>query len=205
MKGLFISRFCPIFKNMMKRYFRKALAPIVIAAHLAMAPNAFAVKEDIILDDLFATLQEVQDQGDVARIVSEIWSRWSTHPDDESITSRLNRGVTMMNQGDYVHAEALFTDIIALDPDFAEAWNKRATLYYIQGNLAASRADIAQTLAIEPRHFGALAGLGLIELHLGNDEAALQAYQAAIDINPHMSEVTGIIEKLQEKLRGLAL
>ena len=205
MTGLFILRFCPIYKIMMRRYFRKAFAPIVIAAHLALSPNAFAIKEDIILDDLFATLQEVQDQGDVARIVAEIWSRWSTHPEDESITSRLNRGVTMMNQGDYVHAEALFTDIIALDPDFAEAWNKRATLYYIQGNLAASRADIAQTLALEPRHFGALAGLGLIELSYGRYDEALRAYEQAAAVNPHMAQANEMIKSLREKLRGIAL
>ena len=186
---------------------RKA-ALLILAGFLSVSQpfhSASADQSDPTLAILFDNLKELSDPGDINRITSEIWSRWSTHATDDALTKRLNRGVIMMNQGDYVHAEALFTDIIEDDPAFSEAWNKRATLYFLTGRFDKSRFDIAQTLAIEPRHFGALAGLGLIELHLGNDEAALQAYQAAIDINPHMSEVTGIIEKLQEKLRGLAL
>ena len=111
----------------------------------------------------------------------------------------------MMNQGDYIHAEGIFTDIIAEDPNFAEAWNRRATLYFIMGQFGKSRADIAQTLAIEPRHFGALAGLGLIEMHLQNYEAALLAYEEAAAIHPHMGEVNDIIARLQDKVKGLAL
>lgn len=187
---------------------RRKTALVMLAALLTMSqpyPMASADQSDPTLAILFDNLKELSDPGDINRITSEIWSRWSTHATNEALTKRLNRGVIMMNQGDYVHAEALFTDIIEDDPAFSEAWNKRATLYFLTGRFDKSRGDIAQTLAIEPRHFGALAGLGLIELHLGNDEAALRAYQAAIDINPHMSEVTDIIKKLQENLRGLAL
>ena len=187
---------------------RRKTALVMLAALLTIGqpyPMASADQSDPTLAILFDNLKELSDPGDINRITSEIWSRWSTHATNDALTKRLNRGVIMMNQGDYVHAEALFTDIIEDDPAFSEAWNKRATLYFLTGRFDESRGDIAQTLAIEPRHFGALAGLGLIELHLGNDEAALRAYQAAIDINPHMSEVTDIIEKLQENLRGLAL
>lgn len=196
--------------NRKKRQFKWIGKAAFIAAtsFALMSQPAFiaqADQSDPTLEILFDNLKELSDPGDVARITSEIWSRWSTHATNDSLTKRLNRGVIMMNQGDYVHAEALFTDIIADDPLFSEAWNKRATLYFVTGKLQQSRADIAQTLAIEPRHFGALAGLGLVELHLGNDEAALRAYQAAIDINPHMPDVTQIIEQLQEKLQGLAL
>lgn len=187
---------------------RRKTALVMLAALLTIGqPNSMASADqsDPTLAILFDNLKELSDPGDINRITSEIWSRWSTHATNDALTKRLNRGVIMMNQGDYVHAEALFTDIIEDDPAFSEAWNKRATLYFLTGRFDKSRGDIAQTLAIEPRHFGALAGLGLIELHLGNDEAALRAYQAAIEINPHMSEVTDIIEKLQENLRGLAL
>ena len=187
---------------------RRKTALVMLAALLTIGQPysmANADQSDPTLAILFDNLKELSDPGDINRITSEIWSRWSTHATNDALTKRLNRGVIMMNQGDYVHAEALFTDIIEDDPAFSEAWNKRATLYFLTGRFDKSRGDIAQTLAIEPRHFGALAGLGLIELHLGNDEAALRAYQAAIEINPHMSEVTDIIEKLQENLRGLAL
>ena len=186
---------------------RKTALAMVTALCLIGQPVclAHADQSDPTLAILFDNLKELTDPGDVNRITSEIWSRWSTHATNDVLTKRLNRGVIMMNQGDYVHAEALFSDIIEDDPLFSEAWNKRATLYFVTGDLQKSRADIAQTLAIEPRHFGALAGLGLVELHLGNDEAALRAYQAAIEINPHMTDVSEIIDQLQEKLRGLAL
>ena len=186
---------------------RKTAFALLASACLLSQPIGVvqADQNDPTLSILFDNLRELKDPGDINRITSEIWSRWSTHPTNEALTKRLNRGVIMMNQGDYVHAEALFSDIIDDDPLFSEAWNKRATLYFITGNLQKSRADIAQTLAVEPRHFGALAGLGLVELHLGNDEAALRAYQAAIEINPHMKDVIEIIDNLQEKLQGLAL
>ena len=189
----------------MRKIAKHLTASILLVTQLGYGNFAMAQPQDIILDDLFITLQEIDDQGDAARIVSEIWARWSTHPEEESITSRLNRGVDMMNQGDFVHAEALFTDIITQDPTFAEAWNKRATLYYFQGKLDLSRSDIAQTLLLEPRHFGALSGLGMIELSLGNYEQALRAYQQAVAINPHMPQADDIIESLREKLRGIAL
>ena len=185
----------------MRRLF--VTSALVISLHHAVP--ALAQTDDAVLDNLFSTLQELDDKGDVSRIVAEIWTRWSTHPSEQSITARLNRGVAMMNQGDYVHAEGLFSDIIAEDPAFAEAWNKRATLYYIQGKFAESRYDIAQTLIREPRHFGALSGLGLIELSSGNYEAALRAYEQAAEVNPHMTQANEMIKTLSEKLRGLAL
>lgn len=111
----------------------------------------------------------------------------------------------MMNQGDYVHAELLFSNIISEDPEFAEAYNKRATLFYIQGKLSQSKSDIAQTLALEPRHFGALAGLGMIEMAQGNLAAAKQAYEEALAVNPHMLNAVQIVRELDEKLQGLAL
>ena len=161
--------------------------------------------DDVILDGLFSSLQQSSDQSDIQRLTAEIWSIWSTHPTQDSLTSRLARGVSMMNQGDYVHAEGLFSDIIQEDPTFAEAWNKRATLYYITGRYAKSQSDIAKTLEIEPRHFGALSGLALIEMSYENHARALQAYEAAAAVHPHMPQVNEMIKMLNEKLRGIAL
>ena len=189
----------------MKRFLTTIIVRALLVAHLGLSSTVMADEGTPILDGLFASLQQAQDAGDAARITSEIWTRWSTHPSDETITARLNRGVTMMNQGDFVHAEALFSDIIAEDPSFPEAWNKRATLYYIQGKRDASRYDIAQTLILEPRHFGALSGLGMIELSAGNYAQALRAYEEAVAVNPHMAQANEMIETLKEKLRGIAL
>lgn len=177
--------------------------PSLIAISLAGAAPAMA--DDLVLDSLFSSLQEVEDAGDANRLISEIWARWSTHPTQDSLTNRLRRGTSMMNQGDYVHAELLFSNIISEDPEFAEAYNKRATLFYIQGKLSQSKSDIAQTLALEPRHFGALAGLGMIEMAQGNLAAAKQAYEEALAVNPHMLNAVQIVRELDEKLQGLAL
>lgn len=181
------------------------IAAPLLAICLNQAVMTSAVAEDLVLDSLFDSLQETQDAGDAQRLTSEIWSRWSTHPTQETLTSRLQRGASMMSQGDYVHAEAIFSKIIEEDPAFAEAWNKRATLYYLQGQISKSRADIAQTLLLEPRHFGALAGLGMIELSVGNLQGALLAYEQAVAVNPHMTDAVQIIDQLVEKLRGVAL
>ena len=181
------------------------IAAPLVAICLSQAVLSSAIAEDLVLDSLFTSLQETQDAGDAQRLTSEIWSRWSTHPTEETLTSRLQRGASMMSQGDYVHAEAIFSNIIDEDPAFAEAWNKRATIYYIQGKIALSRADIAQTLLLEPRHFGALAGLGMIELSLGNLQGALRAYEQAVSVNPHMTDAIDIIKQLKEQLRGVAL
>lgn len=194
----------------MRRFLRHVTIATLLVASLGIPVPSFAqgadkTPNDVVLDNLFTSLQELEDKGDISRIVAEIWTRWSTHPSEQSITTRLNRGVAMMNQGDYVHAEGLFSDIIKEDPAFAEAWNKRATLYFIQGKLELSRYDIAQTLLLEPRHFGALSGLGLIELSLGNYEAALLAYEQAAAVNPHMPQANEMIKTLTEKLRGIAL
>ncbi len=187
----------------MRQFLRHIAISTMLVTSLGLSMPVFAEKmicrQMMVLDNLFTSLQELDDQGDVSRIVAEIWTRWSTHPSEQSITARLNRGVAMMNQGDYVHAEGLFSDIIAEDPNFAEAWNKRATLYYIQGKFAESRYDIAQTLIREPRHFGALSGLGLIELSSGNYEAALRAYEQAAEVNPHMTQANEMIKTLNEK------
>jgi len=189
----------------MKYFLRHKIIPACLAMGVLVSTATTCLAEDIILDDLFSSLQEVTDKGDADRIVTEIWAHWTNHPTDVALTDRLIRGTAMMNQGDFVHAEVIFTDIITEDPTYAEAWNKRATLFYAQGKHARSKADIAQTLSLEPRHFGALAGLGMIELSAGNYEAALQAYEQAVEVNPHMTQASAIIEKLSSKLRGVAL
>ena len=189
----------------MRQLLRSIIATALLLGQLGVSQAVIADEGSPILDGLFASLQQVQDAGDAARITSEIWTRWSTHPSDDTITARLNRGVAMMNQSDFIHAEAIFTDIITQDPLFAEAWNKRATLYYIQGKTDASRHDIAQTLLLEPRHFGALSGLGHLELSAGNYDKALLAYEQALAVNPHLDQANEMIEGLREKLRGIAL
>ena len=96
----------------------------------------------------------------------------------------------------------LLDAVIKLRPDYVEAWNRRATLYYMQNDYARSLADIAQVLAREPRHFGALAGLGMIMQDLGEDKRALEAFRKALAVNPHLEKVPDLVKTLSDKVEG---
>jgi len=96
----------------------------------------------------------------------------------------------------------LLDAVVKLRPDYVEAWNRRATLYYLQNDYAHSLADIQQVLVREPRHFGALAGLGMIMRDLGDDKRALDAFRKALAINPHLEKVPELVKTLSEKVEG---
>jgi tetratricopeptide (TPR) repeat protein len=111
----------------------------------------------------------------------------------------------MMNEGDLVGANNRFTQMVVDAPLFAEAWNKRATVRFLLGDNAGSKSDIIKVIELEPRHFGALSGLGMIHLEEGNLQSAVQAYEAALAINPHMDNLRVIVERLNQQLKGQAL
>ena len=96
----------------------------------------------------------------------------------------------------------LLDAVIKLRPDYIEAWNRRATLYYMQNNYARSMEDIRQVLIREPRHFGALAGLGMIMQETGDDKHALEALRKALAINPHLEKIPDLVKTLSEKVEG---
>jgi tetratricopeptide (TPR) repeat protein len=98
-----------------------------------------------------------------------------------------------------------FNRLVTLAPDFAEAWNKRATVYYLMGDYRASVLDIERTLELEPRHFGALSGLGLIYDAIEEPAAALRSFEAAVAINPHLDSTRQRIDALRRQLQGRAL
>ncbi len=107
-----------------------------------------------------------------------------------------------MRQGILPSALDDFSTAVAWAPDFAEAWHKRATVHFLMGNYPASIADLRRTLALEPRHFGALAGLGLIYLKLDDERAALKALEKALEINPHLPRTRQNVRELHERLDG---
>ena len=110
-----------------------------------------------------------------------------------------------MNSGHLSAAESVFSHIINNHPDFAEAWNKRATVRFFRGNDTGSASDILQVIKLEPRHFGALSGLGMIRVRAGDLEGALKAYKAAQRINPYLPQIEAIIDQLGKNLKGRAL
>ena len=107
-----------------------------------------------------------------------------------------------MAADDHANALKLFDAVVKLDPKFAEGWNKRATLHYLMGNYRRSFADITKTLELEPRHFGALQGYAAMASELGDKKGALNAYQRAQSLNPHLDGVAEAIRRLTEQVRG---
>ena len=168
---------------------------------LAYAP-ANADQTDPKLDKLFAALQTSLSNANAASLEREIWAIWTRYPDDQAINRQMDRAIKMMNAGRLDDAEAMFSAIISRKPAFAEAWNKRATVRFFRGDDAGSANDILQVIQLEPRHFGALSGLGMIKVRAGDLQGALQAYRAAQRINPFLPNIEVIIDKLGQKLNG---
>ena len=171
---------------------------------LAYAP-ANADQTDPKLDKLFAALQTSLSNANAASLEREIWAIWTRYPDDQAINRQMDRAIKMMNAGRLDDAEAMFSAIISRKPAFAEAWNKRATVRFFRGDDAGSANDILQVIKLEPRHFGALSGLGMIKVREGDLQGALQAYCAAQRINPFLPNIEVIIDKLWQRLNGRAL
>ena len=140
------------------------------------------------LDFLFGALKAAPDDASARHVESRIWAIWMQTPSDTAGLLMLRARAAMEAQQMDV-ALKLLDAVIKLRPDYIEGWNRRATLYYLQNDYGRSLADIAQVLAREPRHFGALAGLGMIMQDLGEDKRALEAFRKALAINPHLEKV----------------
>ena len=176
-----------------------------LASGLMLAPIAHADQNDPALPDLFADLAQTTRAAEANNIQLEIWARWTDFASDETVNDAMRSGIMLMDQGRLAQAEAVFDALVITAPDFAEAWNKRATIRFLRGNHSGSKRDIIKVIELEPRHFGALAGLGMIHLNAGNLQGALQAYEAALAVNPHMKQARQLIERLSERLDGQAL
>ena len=162
--------------------------------------NVFAEDRDIILNKLFDELKI--NQAKVASIIEqEIWNLWSTHPTDEKLTARLEEGSQFVREQNYMKAKDIFTEVINLDQNWAEAWNKRATVLYMLGEFQKSQDDIDQVLALEQRHFGALAGQGLVNIQLKNYEKAIRSYEQAQEIYPAMRSPKIMIKQIEELMK----
>lgn len=157
---------------------------LCLTVALAAAPLR-ADQRDPRLDALFADLQAAQTTAVAAPIEREIWNLW-IESDDGAVTLLMRDGVAAMARQDYRTAEGKFDQIVAIAPAYAEGWNKRATVRYLRGDYQGSLADIDETLAREPRHFGALSGRGLVYIELDEPERALEAFEAALAIHPFL-------------------
>jgi len=155
------------------------------------------------LDRLFEELQQ-SGEGDWQAVENRIWNAWS-HSGSDAMDLLLERGRAAMQAGELDKAIEHLTALTDNAPDFAEGWNARATAYFMLGEYGQSIADIERVLALNPRHFGALAGLGMIYERLDMDEAALRAYRAAIAVHPFRPDLKEAIERLEARTGGTAL
>ena len=131
----------------------------------------------------------------------KIWEIWSTHPTDQFLTKRLAEGSKLVRNKQLVNAVDIFTEVIEKDPNWAEAWNKRATVLYMLGDYQSSQNDIDKVLKLENRHFGALAGQGLVNIKLENYEKAIKSYEKAQEIYPAMQSPKIMIEQIEQLIK----
>jgi tetratricopeptide (TPR) repeat protein len=187
----------------MSRRLLAAVVTAIVLGHLVTVPDgrALADQQDPRLEGLFERLQVTQSPVEARSVEQRIWQIW-LDSDDANAARLMSQGVRAMSEQHYDSALQAFDRLVEWAPDFAEAWNKRATVHYLMGNWRASVLDIQQTLALEPRHFGALFGLGLIYDALENPEAALRSYEATLDLNPHSQSTRLRIEELRRQLQG---
>jgi tetratricopeptide (TPR) repeat protein len=153
------------------------------------------------LDFLFGALKAAPDEASARHVEARIWALWMQTPSDTAALLMVRAKAAMDAQKMDV-ALKLLDAVVKLRPDYVEAWNRRATVYYLQNDYTRSLEDIEQVLVREPRHFGALAGLGMIMQDLGDDKRALDAFRKALAVNPYLDKVPELVKTLSEKVEG---
>jgi tetratricopeptide (TPR) repeat protein len=153
------------------------------------------------LDFLFGALKAAPDEASAKHVEARIWALWLQTPSDTAALLMVRAKAAMdANKPDV--ALKLLDSVVKLRPEYIEAWNRRATLYYLKNDYVRSLEDIQQVLIREPRHFGALAGLGMIMQDLGDEKRALEAFRKALAVNPHLEQVPERVKALTEKVEG---
>ena len=157
------------------------------------------------LDQLFADLAVAASDDESQAIIQDIWAYWLIDTDDSMNIRMMRNGISFMQTMDLRNAEDIFTRVIRRDENFTEAWNKRATIRYMMGDLDGSESDITEVLKREPRHFGALSGLAMINIKRGDLRTALTLYENILLIHPRNRDALKLIPELQKTLRGEAI
>jgi tetratricopeptide (TPR) repeat protein len=176
--------------------------PLITAALLLLllgGISATADQQSDKLNGLFAELAKAQNSPQAHRAVAEIWRIWTRSGDDD-IDQLMNQSAAHMGMGNPEAALPLLNRVIAQRPEFAEGWNRRATAHFMSGDYAASMYDISRTLALEPRHFGALSGMGMIFLETGDRRAALDAFESVLTIYPQAPAALAHSRTLRDEL-----
>ena len=162
---------------------------------------ATARQDDERLPALFDSLLVATSTEEASEVENNIWGIWTDSGRDD-VNRLMARGIQAMSYRLFDVALESFDEVVQLDPGFAEGWNKRATVYWLIDDLTASMEDIQRTLALEPRHFGAIAGMGLIFLERGDQTGALQAFEEVLKINPRSRAAQMRVKQLRTLLEG---
>tara|TARA_Y100000590_G_scaffold11376_1_gene13967 strand:+ start:515 stop:1078 length:564 start_codon:yes stop_codon:yes gene_type:complete len=174
----------------------------ILLLSLLFFSNVNAEDRKSELDKLFFQLKNTKDLSSALIIENKIQKIWSIHPSNDRrgfrLTELLNQGSRLISMGELNKAYDLFTKIIATEPDWSEAWNKRATVLYLMNRYESSLGDIKITLTLEPRHFGALSGQALNYIELKQYKKAIQSYRAAQKIYPALDSAKKMIPELEE-------
>lgn len=149
-----------------------------------------------LLDELAET-----SSGEMAKtIIINIQQAWINSHEDSSEKRLMSQALSAMDDGNLVKAERELTKLIKKNPDFVEAWNKRATVRFFNGDLSGSETDVFEVLSREPRHFGAISGLAMINVHVGALREAIKAYEMLLNINPHAEDAKTFLPKLKKRI-----
>lgn len=187
-------------KRMSAQHCSNLTTSTILILLFALTPGwVSADQNDPQLDSLFESLQQAETNFETQIIQNEIWQRWLDAPDSNS-ADLLSQLTQAMSVAQYDLALRLANQLVDSSPDFAEAWNKRATIQYLMGNHGLSVGDIKQTLLLEPRHFGALSGLGLIFMHSGNFAAARDAFDAVLELSPASDNARGSVARAESMI-----
>ena len=170
---------------------------LIVSISLLFASKiALADQNDPRLNSLFKKLNETENQDEIRDLISDIWNIWY-EVDDPKVIEYFEKGIQAMNLRNYPLAIRFFNNLIEEDPNFAEGWNKRATVHFMMGNFDQSMQDIIKTLELEPRHFGALDGMGLIFIHQGQFQQAIDVYDKMLEIFPFSVKTMDKKERIQ--------
>ena len=197
----------PLKKNKILRQFSLVIAVFISITMSPLSAYSASVssQNDTTLQQLFNELEAANDIASANNTAIKIWNRWMSTSGDDATDELMERGVYLMQTGNLPLAEDVFSNIISSHGDYAEAWNKRATVRFMRGNWTGSEADIAEVLAFEPKHFGAMSGLAMIRLHQGDYSTALSIYEKVLEIHPFSPDAITYIPKLKDMLKGTAL
>ena len=157
--------------------------------------------QESILNNLFNQLKKINNSKSATLIEEKIWSIWNEHPTNNKLTERLEFGTELMQYGNYNYALKVFDNIIVTDPKWSEAWNKRATVYFLMNQFSNSLDDIDRALNIEPRHFGALSGQARIFIKLQKYEKAIDSLEEALKFYPSFKS-GDLIPEIEKLIRG---